>query len=308
MAKEDLKTKPEIVFADVTDERTVELSWKAVKEATGYNIERYDREKDKFVKIGSVGANATSFTCKKEPKDGVYQYRINALKTVEGKLRPISKKGSARAVNISSIPAVNITGIESPAFGKVRITWEKDENAAGYVINRRLEEMNESVVRGEAEKDNLFFVDDTATSGQVYYYNVQSYIIDETASVPAVPGADGSLVRPQVRIYSNTGREECFVCVDSTEILCVRRKLFKKVSFEFRMTAGVSCYILYKSSTKDGEYKEVARTENGSTLTLADKGESGERSAYYKIGCCKKVNGKDWFGKKTESVLVNYKL
>ena len=172
MAKEVLKTKPEIVFADVTDERTVELSWKEVKEATGYNIERYDREKDKFVKIGAVDAGVTSFTCKKEDKDGVYQYRINALKTVEGKLRPLSKKGSARAVNISSVPAVNITGIESPSFGKVRITWENDKNAAGYVINRRLEEMNESVVRGETKAGELSFTDDTATSGQVYYLSL----------------------------------------------------------------------------------------------------------------------------------------
>lgn len=299
MAKEDLKTKPEIVFADVTNERTVELSWKAVKEATGYNIERYDREKDKFVKIGSVGANVTSFTCKREDRDGVYQYRINALKTVEGKLRPLSKKGSARAVNISSIPAVNVTGIESPSFGKVRITWEKDENAAGYVINRRLEEMNESVVRGEVGKDELSFVDATATSGQVYYYNVQSFVFD-SAPVPAGTAP--------ARIFSNTGKEECFVCVDKTEILNVKRKLLKKVFFEYRMTSGVSCYILYKSKTKDGEYREIARTENGTTLTLSDKGESGEKAAYYKIGCCKTVNGKEWFGKKTESVLVNYKL
>ena len=303
MAKEVLKTKPEIVFADVTDERTVELSWKEEKDATGYNIERYDREKDKFVKIGAVDAGVTSFTCKREDKDGVYQYRINALKTVEGKLRPLSKKGSARAVNISSVPAVNITRIESPSFGKVRITWENDKNAAGYVINRRLEEMNESVVRGETKAGELSFTDNTATSGQVYYYNVQSYISDMSAA----SGGSSSFL-PEARIYSNTGREECFVCVDSTEILRVRRGLFKKVSFEYRMTAGVSCYILYKSSTKDGEFREVARTENGTTLTLEDKGESGERAAYYKIGCCKTVNGKEWFGKKTESVLVNYKL
>lgn len=298
MAKDDMKTKPEIVFADVTDERTVELSWKEVKDATGYNIERYDREKDKYVKIGSVDAGVTSFTCAKEVRDGVHLYRINALKAIEGKLRPLSKKGSARAVNISSVPAVNITKIESPSFGKVCITWENDENATGYVINRRLEEMNEAVRRGETKAGELSFIDNTAASGQVYYYNVQSFTPDKSA-------AHGG---PDNRIYSNTGKEECFVCVDSTEILRVKRRLFKKVSFEYRLTSGVSCYILYKSSTKDGEYKEVARTKGGTTLFLSDKGKSGEKSAYYKIGCCKTVNGKEWFGKKTESVLVNYKL
>lgn len=292
MAKDVIKTKPEIVFADVTDERTVELSWKKVAEATGYNIERYDREKDKFVKIGSVGAETTSFTCKKEPRDGVYQYRINALKAIEGKLRPLSKKGSARAVNISSIPAVNVTKIESPAFGKVKVSWEKDKNAAGYVINRRLEDMNESVVRGETGSESLSFVDDTAVSGQVYYYNVQSFILDENGE----------------RVFSNTGKEECFVCVDSTEILEVKRKLFKKVTFNYRLTSGVSYYILLKSNDENGEFSEVARSENGTSLSLSDKGKSGEKSAFYRIKCCKVVNSKEWFGNESRSVQVKFKL
>lgn len=292
MAKDVMKTKPEIVFADVTDERTVELSWKEVKEATGYNIERYDREKDKFVKIGSVNAGTTSFTCKKEMRDGVYQYRINALKAIEGKLRPLSKKGSARAVNISSIPAVNVTSIGSPDFGKVKVCWEKDKNAAGYVINRRLEDMNESVVRGETDSESLSFIDDTAVSGQVYYYNVQSFILDENSE----------------RIFSNTGKEECFVCVDSTEILEVKRKLFKKVTFDYRMTSGVSCYILLKSSSKYGEFSEVARSKSGTELSLSDKGENGEKSAFYRIKCCKEVNSKEWFGKESNTIQVKYKL
>ncbi len=291
MAKEVMKTKPEIVFADVTDERTVELSWKEVKEATGYNIERYDREKDKFVKIGSVDAGTTNFTCKKETRDGVYQYRINALKTVENKLRPLSKKGSPRAVNISSIPAVNVTSISSPGFGKVLVTWEKDENAVGYVINRRLEEMNESVVRGETDSENLSFVDDTAVSGQVYYYNVQSFILDENGE----------------RVFSNTGKEECFVCVDSTEIYEVKRKLFKKVTFNYRLTAGVSYYVLLKKTEEGDKFQEVARSKSPTELSLSDKGKSGEKTAYYCIECCKVVNSKEWYSKNSRIVTVKYK-
>lgn len=292
MAKDVIKTKPEIIFADVTDERTVELSWKEVKEATGYNIERYDREKDKFVKIGSVDAGTTAFTCKKEPKDGVYQYRINALKAIEGKLRPLSKKGSPREVNISSIPAVNVTKISSPEFGKVSVSWEKDENAVGYVINRRLEEMNESVVRGETDSESLSFIDDTAVSGQVYYYNVQSFILDENGE----------------RVFSNTGKEECFVCVDSTEILEVKRKHFKKVSISYRLTCGISFYVLLKSEKKDGEFTEISRSKSGTALTLSDKAKSGEKGAYYCVRCCKIVNSKEWYSDPGKAVYVKYKL
>ncbi len=289
MAKDIMKTKPEIVFADVTDERTVELSWKKVNEATGYNIERYDREKDKFVKIGSVTADKTSFTCKREDRDGVYQYRINALKEIENKLRPLSKKGSPREVNISSIPAVNIKSIKSPSFGKVCVSWEKDENALGYVVNRRLEEMNESVPRGETDKTALSFTDDTAVSGQVYYYNVQSFVKDERGA----------------RVFSNTGKEECFVCIDSTEIINVKRGLFKKVSFEFRMVAGVDFYVLSK---KEGDtFCEVARTKSGTELTLSDKGKSGERSATYVILCGKTVNSRELFGRKSAEITVKYR-
>lgn len=291
MAKNLIKTKPEIVFVDVTDERKVELSWRAAEGATDYNIERYNREKDKFVKIGSVKADVTKFTCAEKLPDGVYQYRINALKTVEEGKRPISRKGAARAVNLSSIPAVEITKIESPSFGKVKITWQEDKNALGYVINRRLEDMNESVSRGESEKGVLSFTDDTAVSGQVYYYDVQSFVLDKAGE----------------RVFSNTGKEECFVCLDKTKIFETKRGLSKKVSFSFRMTAGVSFYVLFKGETKDGEFKEVARTENSTTLSLHDKGERGERSACYFIRCCRVMNGKEIFGPKSEIVLVKYR-
>lgn len=291
MAKKVFKKKPQFILADVNDDRSVELAWKGVEEAEGYIVERYDRAKEKFVKLASLDSKAKSFCSADSLSDGVYQYRVSAFRAVPGKTKPAYSRSVVRAVNISSIPAVNITKVESPSFGKVKVFWKKTDNAEGYVIKRRIEGMDEGVVRGETDKEKSSFTDDTAVSGQVYYYDVQSFLTAE----------DGS------RFFSNTGKEHCFVCIDKTQILEVKRKISKRISFSYRMTAGVDCYVLFKSSEKNGEYSEVSRTENGITLNLSDKGKPGEKKAWYTVRCCKKVNGKDVFGEGTESICVRFR-
>lgn len=291
MAKKVFKTKPQIVLADVNDDRSVELAWKGVPEAEGYLVERYDNAKEKFLKLASLPANSSGFCSKEELNDGVYQYRISAFKAVEGKTKPAYSRSVLRAVNISSIPAIEVTGVESTSFGKVTVFWKKAEGAEGYVIKRRIEGMDDGVIRGEADKGSSSFTDDSAVSGQVYYYDVQSFSFAE----------DGT------RFFSNTGREKCFVCLDRTEVFEVKRGLSKKVTFFFRMTAGIDCYVLFRSDSENGEFKEVSRTKNGETLSLSDKGEPGKKEAWYFIRCCKKVGGEEIFGEGTDRIRVKYR-
>lgn len=293
MGKRDaIKNRPEIIFADVTEDRKIRLTWGKAVGATGYVIERYSKVKEKFVKIGTVDEATLEFTDSSKLGDGVYEYRVGAMKTVAEQRNPIIRRGGGRKVNLSSIPAINITRVSSPKFGSVTVEWEKDENAEGYVINRRVEGMNEAILRGRADKDTFTFVDDTATSGQVYYYDVQSFVHKEDDTV----------------VFSNTGKEFCFVCLDKTEIVSVKSKLAKRVELSVRMTAGADAYILLKSDTEDGEYKEVSRSKGAFDLTLFDKGNRGEKGAYYCVCCLKNVGKENFFGKRTKSTFIKYKF
>ena len=123
MAKKVFKTKPQIVLADVNDDRSVELAWKGVPEAEGYLVERYDNMKEKFLKLASLPADSDGFCSKEELNDGVYQYRVSAFKAIEGKNKPVFSRSVLRAVNISSIPAIEVTEVESTSFGKVTVFW-----------------------------------------------------------------------------------------------------------------------------------------------------------------------------------------
>ena len=291
MAKKVFKTKPQFTLADVNDDRSVELAWKGVEEAEGYIIERYDNLKEKFIKIATLSAAESTYCSKDKLSDGVYQYRVSAFKAIPGKIKPAYSRSTLRAVNISSVPAIDVTAVESPSFGKVTVFWKKTDSAEGYVVKRRIEGMDDGVIRGETDKDSSSFTDDTAVSGQIYYYDVQSFSFAE----------DGT------RFFSNTGKEKCFVCIDKTQIFEVRRNMSKRVAFFYRMTAGVDCYILFKSSRENGEFKEVARTADGVTLCLCDKGEHGEKEAWYTIRCCKKVGGKEILGEGTQSIRVKFR-
>lgn len=76
--------------------KTVELTWKEVKDADGYNIYMADSKNGKYRKIGTTKAGVTSFTREKLTSNKKYYFKVAAYqktgrKTYEGKFSSVKK-------------------------------------------------------------------------------------------------------------------------------------------------------------------------------------------------------------------------
>ncbi len=99
------KTYKEIgrVKAYVKSGTSIKVRWGKVQDATGYNIYRYSSAKQKYVKIKKItNGNTTSWVNKKLKKNRIYNYKVQAIKTVGGKEVKEELSSYARAVTGSS--------------------------------------------------------------------------------------------------------------------------------------------------------------------------------------------------------------
>lgn len=285
-----IKNKPEINRIEILIDGNVKITWKEAVGAEKYIIKRSLKSDFEFKKIAEISADKLEFTDSTIKKEGIYWYRITAHKS-NGAEKPFSKTGESRSINISSLAAPHMLSIKSDGKKTVDFSWNSNEKFDGYIILRRHHFMRNAVKTDTVASDCNSYTDSNVILGQLLYYSVQGYKVE----------TDGSIR------YSNPSNELCSACIDKAQILSIKRKMFKKVFFSLRLTAGADGYVLFKSYSENGEFKEVKRTKGLAALTLEDKGESGKNGAFYTVSAYKMCEEKEIIGPQTKPVYVNYK-
>lgn len=118
-----------------TTASTVTLKWSSSNEAAGYIIERYNGTS--WVKAATVsGKSNTSCTVKGLKADTSYKFRIKAYKKSGGKT--VYSSNSAALTAKTKIAVSSVSGVKSKSATRTSITlgWNKNSNAAGYVIQQ----------------------------------------------------------------------------------------------------------------------------------------------------------------------------
>ena len=289
--KNRIKGKPELWKAAETESGAVALCWRETPGAQVYIIEKFDNAQQRFLKIARVpeGQELTYLDADVVP-GGVYRYRVIAKrKNPDGEI--LLKRGAPVVATVSVSYSVELSKVTHPQFGAVYLTWDADEHADGYRINRRLAETKSTLPLAYVEGQVLQYTDKTPVSGQIYFYCVQSY---------RRTSEDDEL------LFSRPGKEHMVVNLDTTEILRIKRAPERKVTFFVRVTAGADSYILLRSEHEDGPFHEVARSKGNTDLTLTDQGKRGQREAYYAVKCMRAFDGQEYYGEMTKAVYVKY--
>ncbi len=276
MAEVDLTTKlktfPKIKSITATEENHVRITWSKVALAEKYDIKRSESPSGPFVHID--WAKKPEFTDETVEKDITYWYKVIAWKRMEGK-KTSTKASAVKPVVISDIPAViNLTA--EPKDKKILLTWDKGEGEHFFVY-RRSDHFSKPVFIGETDKSS--FTDKGPVSGQAYHYTVQC----------AKKGEEKLL-------HGNFSKEADGVFLDSTEILSVKKGFGKSVSISARIVAGSDGYILEKGDSKDGEFTEIARTEDITGVFFEHRLSSRFKTAYYRICAYKTISEKEFRG------------
>lgn len=284
-----INNTPEIEQIEALGDGKVKISWCVAEGAGRYSIRRSFGNNKDFERIAGVSGDQTEYIDQTANSEGVYWYQIIAVREY-GADKPIKKKSKTACVSIFSLKAPTLETLVEKKDG-IHLSWSNCKDADGYNIIKRYDFMKAGVPVATVKKGETKFVEKNCIKGPLFYYSVKSFKLD------------GEHTKT-----SNNSNEIAWVRFDKVKVLSVSRKHGKKVTVDVRLCSGADGYILFKSLEEKGEYKEVSRTNSISELTLHDKGKKGERAAFYKVACYKKLQDKEIVGPLNSAVAVKYKF
>ena len=149
----------------------------------------------------------------------------------------------------------------------VELTWNSDTPEATYNIYRSTEkDSGFEFVKSKSETEGTVTVYDyTLTIGTTYYYKIDKVINDEVVET-------SNTVSVRIRLKPATNIEASITSAN-------------KVSLSWEKASYATCYTVYRSTEKDGEYTKIATTTK---TTYTDKNVVSATAYYYKLYSCKK--------------------
>lgn len=277
-----LSGRPKIKKVKATEEGQLKIVWTEVEGAEKYGVLRRDEPHGDFVRV--KWREKLSFKDTVEPYK-TYWYKISAYKKLEGK-KASTRESGIRAGIISDIEPVE--NVKAVVDGKsIVLSWDKDENAARYIVSRKNEYFSETLP--VAETDKTSYKDKKIVPGVVYQYCVQSVYTDG-----------------ETEKESKFSKKVNCVYLDSGKILSHKTR-GRKTELSLRLVAGATGYVLERCEEKDGEFSEVAKTDSNQKLVFSDKAPNHLRAYTYRIRAYRRVKEEEFFSAPSESITIKTK-
>lgn len=145
------------------------LAWDSVKGAEAYQIARYNSSKKTWSVFATVDTN--SYTISGLARGSSAQYKVRAVRTVDGELVGGAYSSSVTASTIAGVPQ-NLTA--SSNGETVTLSWKANGTAAGYEISRYNAANGSWETIGETAA--TLYTDDTVAETSTYTYRVRGYV------------------------------------------------------------------------------------------------------------------------------------
>ena len=151
----------------VTTKNGIKISWKQVKNATGYRIYRKTgKGKYKVIKVVKNG-KTTSLIDKRISKKSVYVYKVRAYRG-----KTIGKDSNRITARYLSTP--KLTSVKK-SEKQIKLTWNKVKGAKGYKVYRRTDNGKYKLVAKIKNSSKLSYTDSKIKSQSVYTYKIVAY-------------------------------------------------------------------------------------------------------------------------------------
>lgn len=247
--------------------RQIDLSWKPLKNISGYHIYRKSG-KENWKRIRRItNETATRYTDKKGLLDGKqYQYYLTSFDS-EGETGP-SNEVSAKTKDLPSFPGE--VKVKSGLVKAVEVSWDpiNDPDIGGYHVYRGSEQSElESIAKVRGHKSESYIDEGTffrsLEDGKTYYYSVASYNLfgSEGELCPAIKAS--TKPRPiAVRGLS--------VSADKDRII---------IEWNENPEGDIKDYVLYRRRGKGSWSRAATRTGDQTTFTDSDL-KPGETYSY----------------------------
>lgn len=168
-----LPSKVQGVTVSKPSDTSALIKWAALSKVSGYEIQKYDFAKKKYVHLAYLSSKTTSYKITGLKNANGYSYKIRAYKTVDEK----KKYGEASDeistfVNPSKVSVISVTMDNK----KLTVDWKK-VNCSGYEIfyttDSKFKKNIKSVKLDGASKTSKTIPD--LKKGKIYYVKVRAY-------------------------------------------------------------------------------------------------------------------------------------
>ncbi len=151
---------------------SAEITWKAVLNATGYNIYRSTSKTGTYKKVGTT--TGTTFTDKGLTKGKTYYYKVASYVNSNG-TQILSQYSAIKSVKAAAPAPATISAKKSKA-GVAKITWSKSTGATGYeVYMAKSSTGTYSKIATISKASTLSYTKSGLTKGKTYHFKVRSY-------------------------------------------------------------------------------------------------------------------------------------
>ena len=267
------------VVPEETKTDRITFTWDALSYADSYDIHRYNAETKKYVKIGT--SEAARYTDETAEEGHSYYYLVRACdKTDNGTFR-----GANTKVKLASRPP-KVTGLTQnySSTGKIRLVWDKAQNATVYVVYK-YDSANKKYIKICLPKETTVTL--TVEPGEGAYYRVY-----------AATKANGKYLYSAAsdKAYTLAGPEKVVVTASSTE------KGTAALSWE----PCTNVYRYYVFRYTDSEWERIAILKSDVTGYTDTELESGEKYTY-RVRAVAKKGGKTSYGAYSSNASVKVK-
>lgn len=276
--KKKSQEKPVISYTQSRSDGSIKIKWKKVSDAASYEI--YRKEKDNAVTTLIGTTTSSSFIDEKVTVGTKYYYKIKAIFSNN------TSGTESKFVGGCALKKAEITSIKSEASKKVKITWEKVENASGYKIYRQNVSTGEyeQIAKVESGKTTSY-VDKVDSNNKKYYYKVQAYGLSngkEGVGAKSTGKGGKSIAKPTIKSVTSDNKDE--------------------IEINWKKVDGASGYIITRSTKKDSGYKKIATIKSSSTVSYVDKNIKTGKNYYYKLEAYINVGSEKGYSGETAAV------
>ncbi|MBO5302772.1 MAG: N-acetylmuramoyl-L-alanine amidase [Lachnospiraceae bacterium] len=247
------------------DSNTLSISWKAVKNVSGFILQRTDTPGGKYKKIATINdGTATSYEDTKIKAGVTYYYRIQSFNT-NNDLKGYS--GYSEAVSGKTLAKTSITQLYAKSATKMVVKWTKTADADGYVIYRSTEKNGTyTKVKTIKSANTTSYTDKELTPGTKYFYKIRTR--------KKVDGATHYGSDSKVR-KAWTGKKAVITEVVGTT--------GTKIRITWDEVEGADSYIVYRSTSKKGKFKKIASVSLEKGTSYQDKKLKMTKKYFYKV-------------------------
>ncbi len=220
---------------------TMTMEWKPIEEAEGYVIFRMHEEDTVYSKVAQIDdPAATTYTDTGLETNTVYSYFVRYYKTDENGKQTVYKSGYPAQKAVTELklqkPEVKVQPVDA---GSVKLSWMKDPNAIGYVIQQFADTKGKYETIANVTYDENGYV-------ELDSMNADFEVLEDGTVIVTVPGLTaGNRYQYRVRSFTHVDGDKLYSVYSTPATVTMSTKLVKPV-----LTVKATSYTTNKLSWK----------------------------------------------------------